>query len=184
MGERSAAKLVKAIESSKATTLERFLYALGIPEVGEATSKALSRHFLQLDALMSAGEDDLMAVEDVGPVMAAHIAAFFRQSHNRAVIADLRKLGVHWAEAERPAPSGDLPLKGKTFVLTGTLPNMTREEATAKIEALGGKVTGNVTSKTSYVVAGENPGSKLAKGEALGVTLLNESLFKKMLGAR
>ena len=174
MGERSAAKLVTAIESSKATTLERFLYALGIPEVGEATSKALARHFLQLDALMGAGEDDLMAVEDVGPIMAAHIAAFFRQSHNRAVIADMRKLGVHWAEAERPAPSGDLPLKGKTFVLTGTLPNMTREEATAKIEALGGKVTGSVTSKTSFVVAGENPGSKMARGEKLGVPILDE----------
>ena len=181
MGERSAAKLVKAIESSKATTLERFLYALGIPEVGEATGKALARHFLQLDALMGASEEDLMAVEDVGPVMAAHIAAFFRQSHNRAVIVDMRKLGVHWAETERPAPSGDLPLKGKTFVLTGTLPNMTREEATAKIETLGGKVTGSVTSKTSFVVAGDNPGSKLARGEKLGIPIVDEFALVSLL---
>jgi DNA ligase (NAD+) len=176
-GERSATKLLAAIEHSKDTTLDRFLYALGIPEVGEATSKALARHFVALDALMAATGEQLMEVEDVGPVMVAHITSFFDESHNQSVIRDLRKVGVHWDETARPSNSAKLPLKGKTFVLTGTLTGMTREEATAKIEALGGKVTSSVTGKTSYVVVGENPGSKLAKAEKLGVELLDEERF-------
>ncbi len=181
MGERSASKLLAAIEKSKATTLERFLYGLGIPEVGEATSKALARHFVHLDSLMAATEDELTEVEDVGPVMAANITSFFRQSHNRDVIRDLRKLGVHWEEVAQPADTKTLPLKGKTFVLTGTLAGMTREEASAKIEALGGKVTSSVTAKTSYLVLGENPGSKLAKAEKLGVEVVDEAAFSVLL---
>ncbi len=178
MGERSAAKLIAAIERSKTTTLDRFLYALGIPEVGEATSKALARYFVRLDALLAATETELEDVEDVGPVMAGQIAAFFREPHNRDVIRDLRSLGVHWDESAKPL-AGSLPLKGKTFVLTGTLSGMTREEATARIEALGGKVTGSVTAKTSYLVVGESPGSKLAKAEKLGVAVVDgEQLLK------
>jgi DNA ligase (NAD+) len=180
MGERSATKLLAAIEKGKATTLERFLYALGIPEVGEATSKALARHFVTLDALMGASEDALTEVADVGPVMAVHISAFFAQSHNQKVIQELRQLGVHWEEVARPAGPSKLPLAGKTFVLTGTLTGMTREEATAKIEALGGKVTSSVTAKTSYLVVGENPGSKLAKAEKLGVEVVDEGLFREL----
>jgi DNA ligase (NAD+) len=181
MGERSAAKLVEAIEESKATSLERFLYALGIPEVGEATSKALTRYFVRLDALMGAMEAELEEVEDVGPVMARQIAAFFREPHNREVIHDLRRQGVHWDESAKPV-AGSLPLKGKTFVLTGTLSGMTREEATARIEALGGKVTGSVTAKTSYLIVGDSPGSKLAKAEKLGVEVLEEAAFASLLG--
>lgn len=181
MGERSAAKLLSGIEKSKGTSLDRFLYALGIQEVGEATSKALARHFVQLDALMSATEEELEEVEDVGPVMAGQIAAFFREAHNRDVIQDLREQGVRWEEAPRP-PARNLPLKGKTFVLTGTLTSMTRDEAAAKIEALGGKVTGSVTAKTTYLVVGESPGSKLAKAEKLGVEVLDAEMFEALVG--
>ena len=179
MGERSAAKLLEAIRRSKATTLERFLYALGIPEVGEATSKALARHFMQLNALMAANAEQLAEVEDVGPIMAAHITSYLQAPHNQKVIKDLRALGVHWHEEVRPTGmvTADQPLKGKTFVLTGTLEGMTREDATAKLEALGGKVTSSVTAKTSYLVVGEKPGSKLAKAEKLGVEVLDERGF-------
>ncbi len=181
MGERSATKLLAAIEKGKATTLERFLYALGIPEVGEATSKSLARHFVRLDALMDASEDELTEVADVGPVMAAHISAFFAQSHHQRVIQELRQLGVHWEEIAQPPNHADRPLAGKTFVLTGTLTGMTREEATEKIEALGGKVTSSVTAKTSYLVVGENPGSKLAKAEKLGVEVVDEGSFIRLI---
>ena len=186
MGERSASKLLAAIEKSKATTLERFLYSLGIPEVGEATSKALARHFVKLDALMAATEEQLIEVEDVGPVMAAHITSFFSAARNRDVIRDLRKLGVRWEEIAQPAgiTAATLPLKGKTFVLTGTLAGMTREDATAKIEALGGKVTSSVTAKTSYLVVGENPGSKLAKAEKLGVEVVDEGRLEILITER
>ena len=181
MGERSATKLLAAIERGKATTLERFLYALGIPEVGEATSKALARHFVNLDALMDAPEDELTEVADVGPVMAAHISAFLAQPHNQEVIKELRQLGVQWEEIAPPPDHVDLPMSGKTFVLTGTLAGMTREEATEKIEALGGKVTSSVTAKTSYLVVGENPGSKVAKAEKLGVEVVDERVFRDLL---
>ena len=181
MGERSATKLLAAIEKGKATTLERFLYALGIPEVGEATSKALARHFVNLDALMDAPEDELTEVADVGPVMAAHISAFLAQPHNQEVIKELRQLGVQWEEIAPPPDHVDLPMSGKTFVLTGTLAGMTREEATEKIEALGGKVTSSVTAKTSYLVVGVNPGSKLAKAEQLGVEVVDERVFRDLL---
>ncbi|MBL8200559.1 MAG: NAD-dependent DNA ligase LigA [Chromatiales bacterium] len=180
MGERSAAKLLGAIEKSKSTTLDRFLYALGIPEVGEATSKGLARHFVKLDALMGATEAELEEVEDVGPVMAAQITAFFREPHNGEVIRDLRRQGVHWDESAKPVAES-LPLKGKIFVITGTLADMTRDEAKARIEALGGKVTGSVTAKTSYLVVGDSPGSKLAKAEKLGVEILDERALTSML---
>ncbi len=181
MGERSAAKLLAAIEKSKPTTFERFLYALGIPEVGEATSKALARHFERFDALMAATEEQLVEVQDVGSVVAGQIAAFFREPHNREVISDLRKLGLSWDETVPAAGTPSLPLKGKTFVLTGTLESMTREEAASRIEALGGKVTGSVTAKTSCLVVGASPGSKLAKAERLGVEVVDEQYLHSLL---
>ncbi|MEZ5566130.1 MAG: NAD-dependent DNA ligase LigA [Gammaproteobacteria bacterium] len=181
MGERSAARLFAAIEKSKSTTLARFLHALGIPEVGEATSQNLARYFRNLDALMEATEEQLVEVEDVGPIMAKHILDFFREPHNRDVIRQLQKAGVHWDESEPTESRGNLPLKGKNFVVTGTLTSMTRDEAKARIQALGGKATGSVTGKTDFLVAGENPGSKLAKAKSLDVEILDEDAFQSLL---
>ncbi|HLI18613.1 MAG TPA: NAD-dependent DNA ligase LigA [Rhodanobacteraceae bacterium] len=169
-----AENLVEAIAASKGTTLERFLYALGIPEVGEATAKTLARHFGSLDALMHAGEADLTEVNDVGPIMAAHIAAFFAERRNRDAIAALRKAGVHWEESA-PQRSAQGPLAGQTVVLTGGLATLTRDEAKDKLEALGAKVAGSVSKKTSFVVAGEAAGSKLDKAQALGVEIWDEA---------
>src|SRR5579875_295910 len=169
-----AENLVEAIAASKGTTLERFLYALGIPEVGEATAKTLARHFGSLDALMHAGEADLTEVNDVGPIMAAHIAAFFAERRNRDAIAALREAGVHWEESA-PQRSAQGPLAGQTVVLTGGLATLTRDEAKDKLEALGAKVAGSVSKKTSFVVAGEAAGSKLDKAQALGVEIWDEA---------
>jgi DNA ligase (NAD+) len=177
MGERSAAKLVAAIGASRATTLDRFLYALGIPEVGDATARVLARHFGSLDALMDADEAALTAVPGIGPVMAGRIRAFFRQPRNRAVIARLRAAGVHWPETE-PMPAAKAAaghVAGLTFVLTGTLPNLSREAARELIEAGGGKVSGSVSKRTDYVVAGADPGSKLDRAAELGIPVLDEA---------
>jgi len=175
---RWAENLVDAIEASKATTLERFLYALGIPDVGEATAKTLARHFGMLDGLMHASETELTEVSDVGPIMAGHIAAFFAESRNRDAIAALKKAGVHWKESA-PQRRAEGPLAGQTVVLTGSLSSLTRDEAKDKLEALGAKVAGSVSKKTSFVVAGEAAGSKLEKAEALGVEVWDEA---KLLG--
>ena len=180
MGEKSAANLLAAIESSKNTTLARFIYALGIRNVGEATAKDLARHFGSIDALMATGEEGLRAVPDVGPVVAASIAQFFAEPHNREVIEQLRAAGVHWAEHARELPP-PMPAKGKIFVLTGTLPNLSRDEAAALIEAAGGKVSGSVSRKTNFVVAGAEAGSKLAKAQELGVTILDEAELRELL---
>ena len=180
MGEKSAGNLLAAIEKSKKTTLARFIYALGIRNVGEATAKDLARHFGSMDALMDADEQALLEVPDVGPVVAASIREFFREPHNREVIEQLRAAGVHWQESE-PAARARGRLAGKTFVLTGTLPNLSREQATALIEAEGGKVSGSVSRKTDYVVAGADPGSKLAKANELGVTVLDEDGLMRLL---
>lgn len=180
MGKKSAENLVAAIEKSKSTTLPRFLYALGIREVGEVTAQNLATHLRNLDSIMAADEQTLQAIPDVGPTMAQHIAAFFRQSHNREVIADLLRAGVHWEETEA-LPAAEQPLAGKTFVLTGTLDTMSRDEAKAKLQALGGKVTGSVSKKTDYVVAGAEPGSKRAKAEELGVTVIGEAQLLALL---
>jgi DNA ligase (NAD+) len=183
MGERSATKLVAAIAASRETTLDRFLYALGIPEVGDSTARLLARHFGSLDALLAADEAALTAVPDVGPVMAGRISAFFRQPRNQAVIDRLRAAGVHWPETA-PAPVAVAPdgaVAGRTFVLTGTLPNLTRDEARARIEAAGGKVSGSVSKRTDYVIAGADPGSKLARAAELGVPVLDEAGLLKLL---
>ncbi|NIP72840.1 MAG: NAD-dependent DNA ligase LigA [Gammaproteobacteria bacterium] len=180
MGRKSAANLVAALGESKRTTLARFLYALGIREVGEATAQSLAAHFATLAAIMDADEERLREVSDVGPVVAQHVAAFFRQAHNREVIDKLRRAGVHWPEAQ-PLSKGVLPLQGTTVVLTGTLSGMTRDEAKERLQALGAKVTGSVSRQTTYVVAGENPGSKLDKARALGVEALDEDGLLKLL---
>jgi len=183
MAEKSAANVVAAIAKSRETTLGRFVYALGIRNVGEVTAKDLARHFGGLDALMDAGVEELQEAPDVGPVVAESIAAFMRERHNREVIEQLRAAGVKWKEGERAkaAPAG--PFAGKIVVLTGTLAALTRDEAKERIEAAGGKVTGSVSKKTDYVVAGEEAGSKLDKAKELGVAVLDEKEFLKLLGA-
>ncbi|AGW90653.1 NAD-dependent DNA ligase LigA [Cupriavidus necator] len=174
MADKSAANLVTAIDKSRATTMNRFIFALGIRHVGEATAKDLAKHFGKLDALMAADEAALLEVNDVGPVVAQSIAHFLAEPHNVEVIEQLRAAGVHWPESE-PVAKAPAPLSGKTFVLTGTLPNMSREDAKEMLEAAGAKVAGSVSKKTDYVVAGAEAGSKLDKAEALGVPVLDEA---------
>ena len=171
---RWAENLVAAIDASRSATLERVLYALGIRDVGEATAKTLARHFGALDAVMAADEETLRGVPDVGPVVAARIAHFFAEPHNREVIAALRANGVHWPEGA-PQRALDGPLAGQTVVLTGGLVSMSRDEAGARLEALGAKVSGSVSKKTSFVVAGEAAGSKLAKAQELGLDIWDEA---------
>jgi DNA ligase (NAD+) len=180
MAEKSAANILGAIEKSKTTTLARFIFALGIRNVGEATAKDLARHFGNLDALMEADIDRLQQVPDVGPVVAASIARFFAEPHNIEVIEQLRAGGVRWLEGV-PSAVANSPIAGKTFVLTGALPTLTRDEAKDMIEALGGKVAGSVSKKTDYVVAGAEAGSKLDKAQALGVTILDETQFRELV---
>ena len=180
MAEKSATKLVQALENSKHTTLRRFVYGLGIRHVGEATAKDLAQHFGGLDALMAASETELLEVPDVGPIVAKSIRTFFDQPHNVEVVKDLRSLGVTWEEGAPGKPTV-LPLAGKTFVITGTLPSMGRDDAKALIEAAGGKVAGSVSKKTHYVVAGAEAGSKLEKAQELGVAVLDENGLKELL---
>ena len=179
MAEKSAQNVLDALAQSKSTTLPRFIYALGIRHVGESTAKTLARHFGTLDALMAANEGEILAVEDVGPVVAQSILGFLHDPLNRELIEQLRAAGVHWDESAVERQSQHL--NGKTFVLTGTLPNLKRDEAQAMIEAAGGKVSGSVSKKTSYVVAGEEAGSKLAKAEELGVPVLDEEALLQLL---
>jgi DNA ligase (NAD+) len=180
MGEKSAQNLMDAIARSKHTTLARFIYALGIRNVGEATAKELARHFGTLDNLMKADEARLQQVPDVGPVVAQSITAFFAEPHNREVISRLRASGLNWAEHEGEKVE-EQPLAGRTLVLTGTLDSMTREEAKEKLEALGAKVSGSVSKKTFCVVAGAEAGSKLDKARELGVAILDEAQFLALL---
>ncbi|WP_404363041.1 NAD-dependent DNA ligase LigA [Marinobacter sp.] len=179
MGKKSASNLVRAIENSKQPPLWRFIYALGIREVGEATAKALARHFGTLEKLMEASEEELQSVSDVGPVVAGHIATFFDQDHNREIIDGLREAGVGW-KTEKTS-GGDRPLEGETWVLTGALSDFTRDEAKERLESLGAKVSGSVSSRTSCVVAGEEPGSKLDKARSLDVRVMDESEFTDFL---
>ena len=183
MGEKSAVNLLAAIEHSKHTTLARFIFALGIRNVGEATAKDLAQHFGSLDNLLAADVESLQQVHDVGPVVAQSIADFLAEAHNREVIEQLRACGVHWAE-QQPLAATALPFSGKTFVLTGTLAALSREEAKEKLEALGAKVSGSVSKKTDYVVAGVEAGSKLDKARELGVAVLDEQQFLALLEAR
>jgi DNA ligase (NAD+) len=179
MGEKSAANLVAAIEKSKETTLPRILYALGIREVGEATALALARHFGTLEALAAAGLEEIQQVEDVGPVVAAHVAAFFASEDHVNVIKELRNRGVKWPEVARTPVAASLA--GRTFVLTGHLSGMTREEAEEALTARGAKVSGSVSKKTSFVVAGKDAGAKLARALELGIPVLDEEQFRALL---
>ena len=182
MADKSAANLVAGLEKSKTTTLSRFLYALGIRHVGETTAKDLARHFGNINSLIAATPEQLLEVNDVGPVVAQSIRTFFDQPHNVEVVEQLRAAGIHWPEHEGAAQDASpKPLAGKTLVLTGTLQVLTRDEAKALIEAAGGKVTGSVSKKTHYVVAGDEAGSKLDKARELGVTVLDESGLRALL---
>ena len=183
MGDKSAVNLVAAIEKSKQTTLARFLYSLGIRHVGETTAKDLARHFGALDRLMDAGIEQLQEAPDVGPIVAQSLRTFFEQPHNREVVEQLRAAGLTWTEHDGEADTSPKPLAGKTFVLTGSLPTLEREDAKALIEAAGGKVSGSVSKKTHYVVAGEAAGSKLEKARELGIEVLDEAGLKALLGA-
>ncbi len=180
MADKSANKLIDALEKSKQTTLPRFVFGLGIRHVGEATAKALARHFGQLDAIMDASEERLLEVDDVGPIVAQSIRTFFDQLHNREVVEQLRACGVTWEEGE-PTVQAPKPLSGKTLVITGTLPTLSRDEAKEQIEAAGGKVAGSVSKKTDYVVAGAEAGSKLDKAQDLGVTIIGEAALLALL---
>ena len=180
MGDKSAENLVNSLEKSKSTGLARFLFSLGIRQVGETTAKTLSQHFGSLEGIMHASEDELVAVPDVGPVMAESIAGFFQEQHNLDVIKKLRKAGVQWPDVKKTAATKQT-LAGKTFVVTGTLNDMTRDEAKEALERLGAKVTGSVSKKTDYVVVGENPGSKATKAEGLGIHMLDEPAFLKLI---
>jgi DNA ligase (NAD+) len=179
--EKSAAKLLAAIEKSKQTTYARFLYGLGIANVGEATAQALANEFAELDELMKADQERLEQVPDVGPVVAAAIYAFFREPHNVQVIKALRAAGVRWPPP-RPRQRGELPLAGRTFVITGTLETMTRDEAKTRLQALGATVAGSVSKKTTALIVGNNPGSKLQKAQELNVPIWSEAQLRSALG--
>ena len=185
MAAKSAQNVLDALEKSKQTTLARFIYALGIRHVGESTAKALAQHFGSIDALLHAATWEngiqLLDVPDVGPVVAKSIAEFLSDEDNRALIAQLREAGMTWKEGAHSMAKSDSALSGKTFVLTGTLPTLSRDEAAAMIEAAGGKVSGSVSKKTSYVVAGADAGSKLAKAQELGIALLDEAALLALL---
>jgi DNA ligase (NAD+) len=180
MAEKSAQNVLAAIEKAKQTTLARFIYGLGIRQVGESTAKDLARHFGALDPLMAADEARLALVPDVGPVVAASIVQFFRQPHNVEVVEQLRAAGVSWKEGA-PETVVNSAIAGKTFVLTGTLPTLSREDAKEMIETQGGKVSGSVSKKTDYVVAGAEAGSKLTKAQELGVNVIDEDGLKQLL---
>jgi DNA ligase (NAD+) len=179
MGSKSATNLVEAIAQSKQTTLPRFLYALGIREVGEVTAKSLAMHYPNLERLSAASQEELQEVDDVGPIVAANVRTFFEQDHNREVIDALLTAGVCWPTHSEPEKGNRLA--GKTFVLTGSLEGMTRDEAKELIENQGGRVTGSVSQKTDYVVYGKDPGSKLSKAKNLGVAILDGEGFLRLV---
>jgi DNA ligase (NAD+) len=180
MGRKSAENLVAALDAARKPPLERLLYSLGIRHVGEATARDLALHFGSIQAVMAADEAALLRVNDVGPVVAGSIRRFFAEAHNREVVEALARAGLHAKAPE--APAGDNQrLAGRTLVLTGTMPNWSRDEATRYILAAGGKVSGSVSKKTAYVVAGEDAGSKLAKAVELGVPVLDEQGLKALL---
>ncbi len=182
MAEKSAQNIVDALQKSKQTTLPRFLFGLGVRHIGEATAKALASHFGRLDSIMDATQEQLLEVVDVGPIVAQSVRTFFDQPHNREVVEQLRACGLTWAEGE-PAATAPKPLSGMTFVITGTLPTLSRDQARDLLESAGAKVAGSVSKKTSYVVAGEEAGSKLVKAQELGIAVLDEAALQALLRA-
>ena len=181
MAEKSAQNLLDAVAKSKATTLARFLFALGVRHVGEATAKDLARHFGDIDRVMQASIDELLRVNDVGPVVAQSIRQFFDEPHNRVVVEQLRACGIHWPQPDANVATAASPFVGKTVVLTGALTAMSRDQAKERLESLGAKVAGSVSKKTDFVVAGTEAGSKLEKAQQLGITVLAEAQFLQML---
>jgi len=182
IGERSAELLVEQIDKSKSQTLARLLVGLGVTNVGPAAAQDLARELAHLDRIAGASVEELTAVDGVGPVLAQSVQEFFSRDRNREVVEKLRTAGVNFeGPARTTVPEAEQTLAGLTVVLTGGLEGFTREEAQSEIEARGGKVTGSVSKKTNYVVAGENPGTKLAKAEQLGVAVLDEEAFVKLL---
>ena len=180
MADKSAQNLIAALEKSKATTLERFIFSLGIRQVGETTARTLALHFGDLKPLMKARQEELIEIPDVGPVVAESIRRFFKESHNRDVIKKLLKAGIHWPVID-VVDKAEQKLSGKSFVITGTLSSMGRDDAKQRLLAQGAKVTGSVSKKTDFVIVGESPGSKAAKAEQLGVAILDEMQFLKLL---
>jgi DNA ligase (NAD+) len=181
MADKSASNLERSLADSKRTTLARFVYALGIRHVGEATARDLARHFGSIDRLMAASEPELLEVPDVGPIVARSIRVFFDQPHHVEVVEQLRAAGIQWDEHAGVAAAAPGPLAGRTLVLTGTLPSLTRDEARAWIESAGGKVAGSVSKKTWAVVAGAEAGSKLDKAREIGVSVLDEAQLRELL---
>ncbi|EHM55532.1 NAD-dependent DNA ligase LigA [Cardiobacterium valvarum] len=182
MASKSAQNVLDALNAAKETTLSRFIYALGIREVGNVSAELLARHYRELPALLAADEEDLQAIDGIGPVMAQYIRHFFLDDANRAVIADLQAAGVHWPAVEAPVVNADSPLAGKTVVITGTLPTMSRDTAAAHVAALGGKTGSAVSKKTDYVLAGDKAGSKLTKAQELGIAIIGEAQLLAWLG--
>jgi DNA ligase (NAD+) len=183
MGKKSAAKLLGELDKSRTNDVWRLLYGLGIRHVGERGAQVLADHFGSLDDIARASLEELQQVREIGPVLAASVRAWFDEPANLELIEDFRRAGLQLSGERRVAPAGPQPLTGKSFVLTGALAAMSREDAARQIEALGGKVTGSVSKKTSYVVVGTDAGSKLAKAEALGVTMLDETAFLRLIMA-
>ena len=181
MAEKSAMNIISALNDSKETTLDRFIYALGIREVGDATARSLASHFGDLSAIQSARQETLEDVTDIGPIVASHIVTFFLQDHNQEIINDLLTAGVHWPDVEIKT---DQPLRGKNFVITGTLETMKRDEAKQRLLELGAKVSGSVSKKTDYVIAGSDPGSKAEKARRLEVEILDESTFLTLINSK
>lgn len=181
MAEKSAQNVLNALEKSKATTLARFIYSLGIREVGVVTANNLASHFGFLDRIMAATTEQLLAVDDIGDIVASHVVNFFAEEHNRTVIEQLQKSGVHWQESEPVEAEDNSPLTGKVAVITGTLSDMSRDDAKVALVALGVKVTGSVSAKTDFLVAGDKAGSKLTKAQSLGVAVLDEAAFKALI---
>ncbi|MCH8221629.1 MAG: NAD-dependent DNA ligase LigA [Proteobacteria bacterium] len=182
MAEKSAGNILEALEKSKQTSLARFLFALGIREVGEATALSLSAYFTDLDELMAADEEALMAVQDVGTVVASHVRTFFQQKHNKEIIDALLAQGIRWPVKAKAAADDRLPLAGKIFVLTGTLDKLTRDQAKSRLRELGAKVAGSVSRKTDVVVAGEKPGSKYEKALNMGISVIDEEALLQLIG--
>jgi len=181
MADKSSENLLGAIEDSKSTTLARFLFSLGIRDVGRVTAASLARHFGSLEALRNADEEALQEVPDVGEVVAQRVSDFFRHGENLRVIAELRRHGVEWPDTEAAPAASVGPLRGKTLVLTGTLEGMTRDEARERIVGAGGRVTASVSKKTNYLVAGANAGSKRDKAEKLGVEIIGQAQLLDLL---
>lgn len=181
MGEKSAQNLIAALNKSRSTTLPRFLYALGIREVGEATARMLAQHFGSLEAIIAADQATLEQVPDVGPIVAAHVVSFFAQEHNQQVLRALREKGVHWSDIDASAGLDKRPLSGKTVVLTGTLAQLTRDQAKEQLQAQGARVAGSVSGKTDLVIAGRDAGSKLDKAHSLGIAVISEAELLRLL---